>query len=59
MTGQFEKGNKPKNSKPVKYDGIIYNSQTDLANKFKTSGQLIRYYIVNDKLFGGSKIKEL
>jgi len=44
------------NAKPVIYEGREFPSLEALARHHKTTGQLLRYYLKNDKPFGGSYI---
>ena len=42
------------NAKPIVYENKHYPSMEELARQLKTSPQLLRYYLKNDKPFGGS-----
>ena len=44
------------NAKAVIYEGETYPSLEQMAKAFKTSPQLIRYYLKRDKPFGGSYV---
>jgi hypothetical protein len=51
--------NKPNNHIPIRHDKINYTSILQMAKKFKTSCELIRYYLNNNKPFAGEKIIKL
>lgn len=56
---KFKKGNIPHNRIAVHHDGIDYESMHHMAETFRTSSELIRYYLRTGKPFAGQLIKKI